>query len=61
MEYTIVTTDTRETRLDKKKAIECQVSRINDMIAKGWEPLGGIATSSCGGGIEMLFQAMIRD
>ena len=53
MEYKVVTA---QAVLSPTKAIEKLAAAVNDAIALGWEPLGGLVISDAG----LVAQAMIK-
>jgi hypothetical protein len=54
MEYKIVTA---QKVLSPAKAVELLTKSVNDLIALGWEPIGGIAYNE---GYGLVAQAMIK-
>lgn len=51
MQYKIIETTT----------LESLVRAVNDHIAMGWQPLGGVAADTRGTGYTRLYQAMMID
>jgi len=61
MEYRIVKIDCGSpVARDADKAAAELAAVVNELIAEGWVPVGGLATASIGTGIYLL-QAMTRD
>ena len=63
MQYKIVAVKAKVTglvRVDLEKFTADLVAQVNDQIAQGWEPLGGVTYTPLASGGSHLLQAMVK-